>query len=176
MALPAIDAERWRLVEQKLAEYGTDIARLWRQLQNVQTGGYGNSGALTPTDLAALSASGSGGESTDVPVWHITVRAAAASGTINWSAADVVGGTVLSSDTGTFAFDDGPDEVAAALATFDPDVVCIGGSLLWNSVKIKFSEPTMRIHITGHDLVREAYSPEPNVNCCFARERLIYWD
>jgi hypothetical protein len=61
MALPGIEAERWRLVEQKLAEFGVDIQRLWRQVQQTQVGGPAQSGALTPTDLAALSAAGSGG-------------------------------------------------------------------------------------------------------------------
>ena len=39
MALPAIEAERWRLVEQKLAEFSVDIQRLWRQVQQTQVGG-----------------------------------------------------------------------------------------------------------------------------------------
>jgi len=72
MALPGIDAERWRLVEQKLAEFSVDIQRLWRQVQQTQVGGPAQSGALTPTDLAALTASGSGGSCPNekvVSVW-----------------------------------------------------------------------------------------------------------
>ncbi|CAB4177960.1 hypothetical protein UFOVP1004_43 [uncultured Caudovirales phage] len=67
MALPGIEAERWRLVEQKLAEFAVDIQRLWRQFRGDYVGGHGNSGDLTPTELADLAAAGSGGAPAECP-------------------------------------------------------------------------------------------------------------
>lgn len=59
--MPPIEAERWRYVNQKMLEYGVDIQRLWSAIQQIPTGGFGNSGALTPSELGALTAAGSGG-------------------------------------------------------------------------------------------------------------------
>lgn len=54
--IPAIPAERWRLMESKLRQYEVDIQRLWRVVQDLQAAGTpGFSDALTPDDLAALS-------------------------------------------------------------------------------------------------------------------------
>ena len=61
MALPSIEAERWRLIDQKLMEYGVDIQRLWRQVQQMPRGGPASNGTLTPEELEALTAAGSGG-------------------------------------------------------------------------------------------------------------------
>ena len=173
MALPGIEAERWRLVEQKLAEFGVDIQRLWRQVQQSQVGGPAQSGALTPTDLEALTAAGSGGGGSTVPVYHLAVRGAASSGTIDWACAirDVSGSRV----EGTFNYDDDEDDMAAALSGFDPDVECKGGTLLWNVNRIKFSDPDFLFHAYGQDLVREAYSPEPKVEVFRCEEPASRW-
>lgn len=59
--IPAIAAERWRLMESKLRQYEVDIQRLWRVVQDLQAAGSpGFSDALTPDDLAALSSGGGG--------------------------------------------------------------------------------------------------------------------
>jgi hypothetical protein len=173
MALPGIDAERWRLVEQKLAEFGVDIQRLWRQVQQTQVGGPAQSGALTPTDLAALTAAGSGGGGSTVPVYHVAVRGAASSGTISWAAA--IRGVSGSTVTGTFNYDDDEADMITALSGFDPDVDCKGGTLLWNVNRIKFSDPDMIFGASDHDLVRESYSPQPKVEVYRCEEPASRW-
>lgn len=163
MALPAIEAERWRLVEQKLSEFGVDIQRLWRQFPQSQVGGPAQSGALTPEELAALTGAGTGGGDT-VRVYTLAIAGNVESGTISWEA--VNGGTTV---TGTFGFDDSAADVDTALSTFDASVVVEGGDLPYNAVKIKFSSDASRLRITSYSLVREEFGakPIPELSYCF---------
>lgn len=174
MPLPPIEAERWRLVEQKLAEFGVDIQRLWRQVQQVQRGGPASDGTLTPAELEALTGAGTGGGTATRPVYHLIIRGAATGGTISWYAATR---GVPGSTTGTINFDDDHTDVETALSGFDPDVQCEGGSLLWNAVRICFSDPDMVLHVTGDtDLVREDYSPQPKAELVRCEEPESRWD
>lgn len=173
MALPAIEAERWRLVEQKLAEYGVDIQRLWRQVQQTQVGGYAQSGALTPDELAALAAAGSGGGGSgdSVRVYTLAIRGNADSGTIPWAFAD--GATT---GTGTFNYDDEAADVVSALSSLDSGVQAVGGELRFNVIKIKFSDSTQRLSITGNSLVRESYGVTPVPELAYCDEPVGWWE
>jgi hypothetical protein len=171
MALPGIDAERWRLVEQKLAEFSVDIQRLWRQIQQTQVGGYAQSGALTPDELAALTAAGSGGGGDMVRVYTLAIRGNASAGTIAWSATD--GG---SPTTGTFNFDDDDADVITALTSFDSGVQAEGGKLRYNAIKIKFTDSTQRLRITSSSLTRETYGVEPLPELSYCDEPASWWE
>lgn len=170
MALPGIDAERWRLVEQKLAEFAVDIQRLWRQFPQVATGGPAQSSALTPTDLEALTAAGSGGSGDSVAVYTLAIRGNVTSGTISWSAQD--GGTTV---TGTFNFDDEGADIVTALTSFDSGVQARGGELRYNTIKIKFSDSTQRLKITSYSLVRDDYGIKPVPELSYCSEPASWW-
>lgn len=174
MPLPSIEAERWRLVEQKLAEFGVDIQRLWRQVQQIPRGGPASDGTLTPEELEALTGAGSGGGAATRPVYHLAVRGAATAGTISWTAS--IRGVSGSTATGTINHDDDETDIASTLSGFDADVQCEGGSLLWNAVRICFSDPDMLFHATDHDLEREEYSPQPKVEVVRCEEPESRWD
>jgi hypothetical protein len=171
MALPGIEAERWRLVEQKLAEFSVDIQRLWRQIQQTQVGGYAQSGALTPDELAALTAAGSGGGGDTVRVYTLAIRGNASAGTISWSAVD--GG---SPTTGTFSFDDDDADVITALTSFDSGVQAEGGTLKYNAIKIKFTDSTQRLRITSSSLTRDTNGVTPVPELSYCDEPASWWE
>lgn len=171
MALPPIEAERWRLVEQKLAEFAVDIQRLWRQVQQTQVGGPAQSGALTPTDLEALAAAGSGGGGDLVKVYTLMIRGNASGGTIGYSATD--GG---SPSTGTFAWDDEETDIATTLTSFDSGVQTKGGLLTYNAVKIKFSDNTHYLKLTTNSLTRETYGVTPIPELSYCTEPASWWE
>lgn len=174
MSLPAHEAERWRLVEQRLRQYEVDIDRLWRAINQDSVGGRGMDGGLSPEELAALTGAGSGSGVETVPVYHIAVRGAAVGGTISWSVG--IPGVSGSSVNGTFNHDDDEVDCAAALSSFDPGVQCQGGTLLWNVNRIKFSDPRTMFYAYDHDLVREDYSSQPKVEYYRCEEPALRWE
>ena len=171
MPMPNVEAERWRFLEQKIREHDIDVQRLWRTISTLGVGGTGFSDALTPTELAALTASGTGGSGEFVKVYTLAVRGNASAGTISWSAVD--GG---SPTTGTFAYDDDETDIYTDLVAFDAGVQVRGGTLLYNAVKIKFSDSTPRLSISSTSLTRADYGVLPTAELSYCHEPASWWE
>lgn len=167
MPLPPIEAERWRMVEQKLSEFSVDIQRLWRQVQQIPRGGPASDGTLTPEQLELLTGAGSGGGGDVVKVYSLCVRGHADGGTVSVT---IVGGS-----TYTIDWNASESSILTTLSAADAGVQVQGGNLKYNVIKIRFSTDATILYVSNDSLTRAEYgvAPKPECSACFEPAR--YW-
>lgn len=165
MTLPAIEAERWRFVDQKLAEMQTEVQRLWRRLAESQiNGATGFSDALLPEDLEALTAaSGSG---TQV-VWLLNIAGNPIGGTVDVTVRD---GSGTSQGTFTAAYNISAASFKTAIDAATGITWTVSGGN-WPYNEIEATAPTAQrywtISLSGpDDLTEDAYTPYVSARSC----------